>query len=158
MRTRSIGLALAIVVFAGCASLGGRQQPLDVTLSDVAPETIGLLEQRYKVKLRLQNPNDADIAFDGLAFEIDLNDKAFAKGVSDQKGVVPRFGETVIELEATSQLMGLLQQLVQLQEQERRGVTYRLQGRLNTGGFSGGTSFDRRGELTLRPDPAKPGS
>jgi LEA14-like dessication related protein len=59
------------------------------------------LEMRFNVKLRIQNPNDAPIEYNGVSLELDLNGQSFASGVSDQSGTVPRFGETVIDVPLT---------------------------------------------------------
>ena len=60
------------------------------------------------IKVRLLNPNDTEIAFDGVAFDLEINGQPFAKGVSDQKGVVPRFGEAVITMKVVSGLGSFL--------------------------------------------------
>jgi Late embryogenesis abundant protein len=50
-----------------------------------------------RVKLRVQNANDSPVEYDGMSLQLELNGEPFASGVSDQRGVVPRFGETLIE-------------------------------------------------------------
>jgi LEA14-like dessication related protein len=96
MKTGSLVLAFSLVLSA-CAGWGMRES-LNVTIADFTPVDVGVLEQRYDIKIRLQNPNDKEIAFDGVVFDLEINEKSFATGVSDQKGVVPRFGETLIEV------------------------------------------------------------
>ncbi len=56
---------------------------------------------RFNVKLRVQNPNDSTINFDGVSLDLELNGKPFASGVSDQRGTVPRFGETIVTVPLT---------------------------------------------------------
>ena len=150
-------LALLCVVFLyACAALS-MQEPLSVTIADLKPIEVGVLEQRYALKVRVLNPNDIEIAFDGAVFDLEVNDVAFAKGVSNQKSVIPRFGEAVIDVQAVSGLQNILMQINELLKGERTTLTYRIKGRLHTGGF-GYTRFDSSGEIALPAGMRKSGS
>jgi LEA14-like dessication related protein len=83
-------------------------EPLDVTLSDITPGQMGMLEQQFQVKLRVQNPNNFDVPLEGVAYQIELNDKAFAKGVGQQSVTVPKFGDAVLDVTAVSSLSSVL--------------------------------------------------
>jgi LEA14-like dessication related protein len=150
-------LALSCVIsFCACAAFS-IQEPLSVTIADLKPIEVGVLEQRYALKVRVLNPNDVEIAFDGALFDLEVNDVAFAKGVSNQKSVIPRFGEAVIDVQAVSGLQNILMQINELLKGERTTLTYRIKGRLHTGGF-GYTRFDSSGEIALPAGMRKSGS
>jgi LEA14-like dessication related protein len=150
-------LALSCVIsFCACAAFS-IQEPLSVTIADLKPIEVGVLEQRYALKVRVLNPNDVEIAFDGAVFDLEVNDVAFAKGVSNQKSVIPRFGEAVIDVQAVSGLQNILMQINELLKGERTTLTYRIKGRLHTGGF-GYTRFDSSGEIALPAGMRKSGS
>jgi LEA14-like dessication related protein len=70
-----IGLS-ALLVLGACARLGEAEPP-QVRLADIRLLEGGLLEQRFRVDLRLGNPNDFDLPLDGLTFELELNDRPF---------------------------------------------------------------------------------
>jgi LEA14-like dessication related protein len=150
-------LALPCVVFLYACTALSMQEPLSVTIADLKPIEVGLLEQRYALKVRVLNPNDVEIAFDGVVFDLEVNDVAFAKGVSNQKSVIPRFGEAVIDVQAVSGLQNILMQINELLKGERTTLTYRIKGRLHTGGF-GYTRFDSSGEIALPAGMRKSGS
>jgi LEA14-like dessication related protein len=150
-------LALPCVVFLYACTALSMQEPLSVTIADLKPIEVGLLEQRYALKVRVLNPNDIEIAFDGVVFDLEVNDVAFAKGVSNQKSVIPRFGEAVIDVQAVSGLQNILMQINELLKGERTTLTYRIKGRLHTGGF-GYTRFDSSGEIALPAGMHKSGS
>ena len=88
------------VLLAGCAGLAG-VDPLRVTLAGIEPLPGQGMEMRMAVKLRVQNSNDAAVDFDGAALTLEVRGMDFASGVSDQRGSVPRFGETVITVPVT---------------------------------------------------------
>ncbi len=146
MKKAAMALLCAISLEA-CAAFGV-QEPLSVTIADLKPIEVGVLEQRYALKVRILNPNDVEIAFDGVVFDLEVNDVAFAKGVSNQKSVIPRFGEALIDVQAVSGLQNVLMQINELLKGERTTLTYRIKGRLHTGGF-GYTRFDSSGEIAL---------
>ena len=123
-------------------------EPLSATLSYFAPVEVGVFEQRYDMRIRLQNSTDTDLAFDGVTFDLAINDKAFAKGVSAEKGVVPRFGEAVVSVSAVSGLSGVLRQISEYQDGKRQGFSYRISGRLHGYGL-GGIPFESSGEFKM---------
>jgi len=144
---KALLMLLCVISLEACAAFS-MQEPLSVTIADLKPIEVGILEQRYALKVRLLNPNDAEIIFDGVVFDLEVNDVAFAKGVSNQSSVIPRFGEAVIDVHAVSGLQNILMQINELLKGERTTLTYRIKGRLHTGGF-GYTSFDSSGEIAI---------
>lgn len=141
-------LGVGLAALAGCAGLPGGMEPLSVTLSDVRPGQIGLLEQEYAMKIRVMNPNNLEIPLEGVSFAVELNGKTFAKGVSRQTSTVPAFGDVLLDVKAIGSLGGLLEQVNLLRKGGLDQVTYRLQGRLTP---SSGSSvpFDSTGMLDL---------
>lgn len=144
------GLAVALLVLSGACTglLGLPSEPPRVSLTDIGIEQLGLLEQKLRLGLRVQNPNDAEIAIAGLSFSVEVNGQPFAQGVSDHAVRVPRYGEATLQVSAVTGLASLWRQLRELQKGGRESIGYRLQGRLNLeGGLS--VPFDHRGEVPL---------
>jgi LEA14-like dessication related protein len=70
---RSAALStLMTMVLAGCAALGVRE-PLKVSLAGIEPLEGAGMEARFLARIRVQNPNDAPIAYDGLSVDVELN-------------------------------------------------------------------------------------
>jgi len=148
---------LCVTTFGGCTVFGMRE-PINVTIADLKPIEVGVLEQRYAMTVRLLNPNDVDIAFDGVVFDLEINGIPFAKGVSAQNSVIPRFGEAVIDVQMVSGLQNILRQINELLKGDRASVTYRIKGRLHSAGSFGSTNFDSSGEIAIPGGSGKPGS
>ena len=134
---------------AGCAGLPAGMQPPSVTISEFGVGSASLFEQQFNLKLRIQNPNPEELKVDGIAFDLEINDQPFAKGVGNQAVTVPRFGSALMEVEAVSTLSSLLKQVGRIAG-DRPAFKYRIKGGLNV---AGGTRipFDRRGEFDLSP-------
>ena len=148
-RRRLAGLAVAMLgltALGGCAGLRLGMQKPEVSVANIRLLDGNLLEQRFLLTLRVMNPNTSEIAIEGLTFKVDLNGQPFAKGVGNQAVVVPRLGEAMVYVTATTGLGGLLRQFKAFKGREK--VDYRISGRLVTGNF-GGIDFDQTGEVEL---------
>lgn len=140
-------LAGGLLALAGCASLLQRE-PVRVNLVGVEPLPGEGLEVRLALKLRVTNPNDAALDFDGLSVALDVRGKPFANGVSSERGSVPRFGEAVITVPVSVSALSLVRQAMGVASGGSNRLDYVLKGRL-AGTAIGGVSFESRGEVDL---------
>jgi LEA14-like dessication related protein len=150
-------LAACALALSACA-VWGLREPLSVTIADFTPLEMSVLEQRYAVKVRVLNPNDTELAFDGVAFDLEINGQPFAKGVSSQGGVVPRFGEALIDLQVVSGLQHILRQIAELQKGDRTGFAYRIKGHLHSPGVLGSIPFNATGKFAFPTNGSKTGN
>lgn len=149
--SRYLSTCLAVLLLAGCASLALRE-PLRVSVAGLEPLPGEGLEARFAITLRVQNPNERSIDFNGVNLELALDGKDFASGVTDQRGSVPRYGETLIRVPVTVPLTAIVRQLLDRADGSREHIDYRLRGNLGGDGLVGAT-FDTRGQVKLtRPD------
>jgi len=121
-------LTIAMSLFCGCAGL--RFQSPSVTLAGISVVKASLFEQRFILTLRVQNPNDMDIPVTGMSFEIKLNNQLFAKGVRNIPVTLPRLGEAILEVNAVSNLAGIMRQINELRKGKSNSVSYAIKGRL----------------------------
>jgi LEA14-like dessication related protein len=146
MRRRHALAALAALL-AGCAGLGLRE-PLNVNLVGLEPLEGQGMEARFTAKIRVQNPNDTPIDYNGVSVTLDVRGDRFATGVSDASGTVPRFGETVIAVPVSVPVAAVVRQVIGFISGGDVRLDYRLRGRLNSPTL-GSYSFDTTGELKL---------
>jgi len=143
-------IALATCGLAACASLES-SDPIDVTVAGIEPtqEPGQGMEVRMLVKLRVQNPNDTPVEFNGVAVNMDVQGKTFATGVIDAAGSVPRFGETVIAVPVTISAFRMARQALGVMSGGGIGkITYELTGKLHGSGFST-VRFQNKGDFEL---------
>lgn len=134
-------------VAAGCSQLPLRD-PLRISLVGIEPLPGQGLELRMAMKLRVQNPNDTAVDFDGVALEVDLRGLSFASGVSDQVGSVPRYSEAVIAVPVSVSAMSVLRQGLSFANGDRSSVTYAIRGKIG-GSMLSSTSFKTNGQIEL---------
>lgn len=141
-------LALALGLFA-CAALAPRLESPRVSLADLQLEQFGVFEQRYRLSLRVQNPNDVELPIAGMEFRLYLNDEEFAHGLSDQRVTLPAFGEQLVEVQVTSGITGILGQVQRLGSGELKTFSYRLAGHVKPLHRTLKYPFEYRGEIDL---------
>ena len=140
-------LLFLLFSLAGCTALLDRD-PLNVTLVGIEPLPGEGMEVRMAVKLRVQNPNDAPVTYDGVAVNLELRGYDIASGVSDAWGSVPRFGETVLVVPVTVSAMAMLKQAYSLATSDSTKLDFVVRGKLSESSF-GGMRFESKGEFDL---------
>lgn len=142
-------LLLLFAVLAGCASMPSRD-PLQVTVAGIEPLQGEGMELRLLVKLRVQNPNDTAVEFNGASLNLDVMGRSFASGVSDQAGTVPRFGEAIVAVPVTVSVLRMARQVLgMLDGKPVDKVTYSMSGKLNGASLFGTQRFKATGEFAL---------
>ena len=150
---RAVCVTLALLL-AGCAGLGTYSEAPRVSLVSIQPRELGVLEQRYGLRLRILNPNDTALPLEGMSYSLQINDREFAYGVSRQPVSIPAYGEALLEVDVVSNLLGVLQQLQEANTGKRESLKYRLTGSLSLENRLGKLPFDYRGELNYLPGDA----
>ena len=148
-------LSLLLVLAAGCSALGPRGRVIapDVRIADLELLETGLFEQRYRVTLRVSNPNDFELPLDGVRFALALNDKPFARGATSHGVSVPRLGDATLVVEASTSTFDIIRQV--LNAQNREALTYALDGTVFLeGGARREVPFVQQGTLQLLPSDA----
>ena len=149
------GFAPFIVFIAalmgGCAVFQPGE-PVDVTVAGIESLPSEGLELRMSVRLRIQNPNDQPIDYDGVSVRLLVQDKNFASGVSDQRGTIPRFGSEVVAVAVTISPLKVAWHTYELLKNEAKPerIRYNLEGKINRVGF-GSVPFRAEGELSMPP-------
>jgi LEA14-like dessication related protein len=142
-------LLLLVMLIAGCASLPSHD-PLQVNVAGIEPLQGEGMELRLLVKLRVQNPNDAPVEYNGASLNLVVMGRSFATGVSDQAGTVPRFGEAIVAVPVTVSMMRMARQVLgMLDGKPVDKITYEMSGKLNGASLFGTQRFTASGEFEL---------
>ena len=142
------------LALSGCASLTGRE-PVRVNVVGIEPLRGEGLEARMALKLRVINPNDAAIAYDGLSVDLEVRGQHFASGVSNERGEVPRFGEAILVVPVSVSALSLVRQAMDMARGGGSRIDYVLKGRL-AGTALGSVGFSSSGEIDLPAELMRP--
>jgi len=131
-----------------CALFQARD-PLNISVVGIEPLPSAELEMRMAVKIRVQNPNETPIDFDGIALRLEVNEQPLAAGVSDQQGHVGRYDEEVIVVPMSITAFAMLRQAYGLGRLgSLQGLPYVLHGKMASGPL-GTVRFTDKGKFDL---------
>jgi LEA14-like dessication related protein len=137
-------LGLVTIALCGCASL---PDPINVSVAGIESLPGEGLELRLLVKLRVQNPNDAAVPFNGASVRMEVQRSTFATGVMDVGGTLPALGEAVVEVPVTISAWNIIRQVMgAMDDQSVNSIQYSMSGKLHTGGL-GGIRFGTEGVM-----------
>jgi LEA14-like dessication related protein len=146
--TRTTAVFALVLALAGCA-LRPHFEPPQLSLIDIQVVSTELWEQRLKVRLRVQNPNDVALSVKGIEYTLDIAGQQVASGVSDVSFVVPALGEAQFDTNLTTNMVGALLKFVgHGPDPLSNGVDYRLAGKISlASGWMRSVPFDERGNF-----------
>ena len=139
---------LIALSLAACSGLPPNAVAPKVSVAAVDVKSLGLFEQHFDVGLRVNNPNDFDLTIEVLDFELELNGCAFAKGLTRATTLIPAVSSTLVRVDAVTLSTNLMQQIKSLSpEALKRGVPYRIIGRIKTDKSSAWFPFEKAGTV-----------
>jgi LEA14-like dessication related protein len=152
--SRIVVLTLMALLLAACGSLGGRMETPRLSIVDAQLVKGDLFEQRLKVRMRVQNPNDRELAVKGITYAIDVAGEEFGSGMSASSFTVPRMGEAEFDMLVTANMAGILVRVLggdRTRSENKDSVDYRIHGKVTlASGFLRSIPFEEKGALKLR--------
>lgn len=146
---------MCLLLLGGCATLSGGNGP-NVQVVGIEPLPSEGLEVRFALKLRVQNPNETLLAYDGMSIRLDLDGRGLASGVSNVAGEIPRFSDTVLTVPISISAFSVVRQLMahandkNSEDIVNKPIAYSLTGKLGAAnGALGATRFSSKGDLNL---------
>jgi LEA14-like dessication related protein len=121
-----------LALLAGCAGVGQHLEAPRINLANIQVVEVQGLETVFQVQLRVFNTNDTALQIKGADCELELNDRAFATGVSDAEVSVPSYGSALLPLTFYSSVIHVFRSIYGIQGGEQ--LNYRVKGRLRLAG------------------------
>ncbi len=153
-RLRTLLLVVPLLVLAGCSSLAPRLEAPKLSIVSVELVKGELFEQRLRARMRVQNPNDRELAVKGITYTIELGGEELGRGLSGSSFTVPRLGEAEFDMIVTANLAGALLKLAGRAEKQGRvpgALDYRIVGKVQlASGLVRTVPFEETGSLKLR--------
>lgn len=141
-------VGLIALCLTACSGLPVNAVAPKVSVAEVDVKSLGLLEQHFEVGLRVNNLNDFDLTIEALDFELELNGRAFAKGLTRATTLIPAVSSTLVRVDAVTRSTNLIQQVKALSpDAVKRGVPYRITGRIKTDKSSAWFPFEKAGTV-----------
>ena len=134
---------------AGCSSSrSGAYTDPQVHLLKVELVKARLLEQRFTLRFRIDNPNATDLRVRGLIYSLYLNDVKLTEGEHSDWFKVSAYGRQVFVVPVRTNLWRHAREVVKALESPDQPIRYRLVGEVKTGLLFGrNVHVARNGEI-----------
>jgi LEA14-like dessication related protein len=142
---RAVVAGVALVVSA-CAIVPPRPDPPLVTLEAVKVLRVAESKADISLRLRLGNPNDFDLKFESIAFDVTLDGRTAVNGRSARIDTLPARGEASVDIAGRVDIGAIATALMTLGSQ--LPVDYVVRGSAT---LPGGTvlQFSRKGQIPV---------
>jgi LEA14-like dessication related protein len=151
-RAATFAARLALVAWlGGCTALAPHFEQPRLSLVGVEVRDASLSEQHFRVRLRVENPNDRALPVRGIDYTLKLAGEDFGSGSSASAFTVPARGEAEFEMLMTTNLAATLWKVLPRLKDGSQPLEYRLVGKVSTDlAFLRTIPFDERGSFPVR--------
>jgi len=141
-----VGFAAGALLVSACAVVPPRPDPPLVTLEAVKVLRVAESKADISLRLRLGNPNDFDLRFESIAFDVSFDGRTAVNGRSARIDTLPARGEASVDIAGRVDIGAIATALMTLGSQ--LPVDYVVRGSAT---LAGGTvlQFSRKGQIPV---------
>ena len=147
--TRLSVVTLVVALLSSCALLDTAYEKPAVHLVRIEPLSSSGFEQRFRVDLKIINPNRSGLNISGMSYTLKLNGEKVVTGVAGQIAEIPSFSETVVQVEASTNILAGLRLVSSLLNKPGRELHYELATKLRSGWWPVPINIVESGEMAL---------
>ncbi|HXW09056.1 MAG TPA: LEA type 2 family protein [Steroidobacteraceae bacterium] len=96
----------------GCSALAPKLETPQLSLLGIQMLSTDMFAQKFRVRVKVENPNDLELPVRGLDYKIILMGDSFADGQSSDRFVVPAKGEAEFDMVVTTNFVSSLGRLI----------------------------------------------
>jgi LEA14-like dessication related protein len=140
---RWILIILVCLGLSGCSLFVPKLEKPTLSVVRVQMLKSDLWHQEFKVRIRVQNPNDRELPVKGIVYELDVEGQELAHGMSGDSFVVPALGEAEFDMSVSANMANML---IKLLNKGGSPVEYRIYGKISlSAGLLRSIAFDDHG-------------
>jgi LEA14-like dessication related protein len=150
---------LVAVLLGGCAALAPKIESPQLSLLGIQMMSTDMFAQKFRVRVKVENPNDLELPVRGLDYKIILMGDSFADGASTDRFVVPAKGEAEFDMVVTTNFVSSLGRLIsRVQGGKLENLDYEIAGEvLLDKGFVKKVPFNHHGQVDIARAQKKSG-
>ena len=154
MMLKRAGIAVSLAALAlgavACSLVTPHFERPRLSVVRVDLESSQILQQRFRVHMRVENPNNRALPIRTLSFAMQLAGEDFGFGAIAAPFTVPAMGEAEFDTLVTTDLATSLIKILPKIKDRSQPIEYRLTGQVETDlAFLSSVPFDQRGSFTL---------
>ena len=109
---RAAFLVVVATLLAGCATMGAKLESPTVSVLNVQVLSTDMFAQKFRVRVKVENPNNLELKVKGIEYEILLMGDGFAEGNSSDQFLLPAKGEAEFDMVVTTNFVSSLGRLI----------------------------------------------
>ena len=149
-RTRLLFIGWSLCL-AACSLLTPKFERPTVSVARIELTNGNLLQQTFRVKLNIQNPNDRALPVRGLHASLSVEGEHIAEGQNDRAFVVPAKGDVDFDVMITANMALALLKLANKMDQHADSIDYDVSGAASIDlPFLRDLPFHQTGSLSLK--------
>lgn len=102
----------AVALLGACSTLPSKLVSPKVNLVSIQMMSTDMFAQKFRVRVKVENPNDLELPVKGLEYQILLMGDSFAEGNSTDRFVLPANGEAEFDMIVTTNFVSSLGRLI----------------------------------------------
>jgi LEA14-like dessication related protein len=134
MPIRSVRMLFVVacaVLLAACSSLGSKLEAPSLELVGVQMLSTDMFAQRFKVRVKVTNPNDLELPVKGLEYTILMMGDSFAEGMANESFLLPAMGEAEFDMLVTTNFVSSFGRLLsRVQGGKLENIDYEITGKI----------------------------
>ena len=134
MPIRSVRMLFVVacaVLLAACSSLGSKLEAPSLELVGVQMLSTDMFAQRFKVRVKVINPNDLELPVKGLEYTILMMGDSFAEGMANESFLLPAMGEAEFDMLVTTNFVSSFGRLLsRVQGGKLENIDYEITGKV----------------------------
>ncbi|MBF0368146.1 MAG: LEA type 2 family protein [Magnetococcales bacterium] len=143
-------VVLLSLMLAGCATAPKVLDPPEISLAGLNIVKANFFEQRYRLKLLVENPNAVPLPVSAMKFQLDLDDEPIAKGIRSEPFTVPSYGEIRLSVEVTTDLFSTISRIAKIIKDRKTYLDYNIYGDVDIDlPLAGSIPFDKVGRIGI---------
>ena len=121
-------LLVVLAAVSGCSLLAPKFTKPQLSVASIEMVGGNFLQQKFRVKLNIQNPNDRALPVTSLHVELNVAGERIASGVNTHAFVVPARGDTQFDMDITANMALALLKLAGRKDQRGDAIDYDMTG------------------------------
>lgn len=129
--TRSFFFMVTLFFLSGCATMNLDYEEPSVELVSFKALPVNGFEQSFEIGLKLTNPNNFELPFNGISYQLSVAGEALAHGVSANIPTAAAYGESRFVVPVSASLIGGLKVIRALINSQGKDISYQLRAKLD---------------------------
>ena len=144
---KALTICVAVLGLSGCSLFVPKLEAPHLSVVSVEFQKGALWQQKLRVRMHVDNPNDRVLPIKGITYTLDVNGQELAHGESAAAFIVPALGEAEFDMNMTANMAGTIISL--LSHGTDSNVEYHLTGRISLSqGLLRSIPFDQHGTFS----------